>query len=92
MDLDNCFTPHEGREVGAALLDLRVDLQRAVGDLVDKGVLDGLDLLMMDLWLQGYTYREIADALGCSLGLVHRRLEEAFLALARSPLLQGYDE
>lgn len=55
-------------------------------------MLDGIDLLILDLRLQDMPFRQIAQLVSMPLSSTHDRYDRALTVLDQSGLLQGYEE
>lgn len=89
MGANNWFSREEQLNLAIAAADLRVDLGRAFKTLVDDGRISALNLLVTYLWLDDWTYREIAEKLGCSLGAAYNAVQRVRDAICESGLMQG---
>ena len=73
------------------LVDLRVDLGRAMKTLLRNDAISPFDVLSTTLWLEGCSYREIADELQCSTGYAHKCVERVEDEIRASGLMDGYE-
>jgi DNA-directed RNA polymerase specialized sigma24 family protein len=81
----------ERASLATDLVDLRVDLGRAIRMLLQDGRISPFDVLATTLWLEGCGYREIADELQCSTGYAHKCVERVEDELRESGLMDGYE-
>ena len=91
MRVDELFHPDERREVATAVVELRADLQRAIDRLLDEGALTGYDLILLTLWMDGYSFREMGALLDEPHSTVQTRFERACRIINQSGLLRGYE-
>lgn len=74
-----------------ALLDLGVDLQRAMDHAVEAGILGHVQRLVIYLhYWHGLTLREIAEALGKDEEAVREELVGGLRAVKATGMLEGY--
>lgn len=91
MLIDDLFHPDERREVATVVLELRADLQRAIGKLLQDGALTGYDLILLTLWMDGYSFREMGALLGEPHTTVKSQFDRALRIIEESGLLRGYE-
>lgn len=89
--MDDLLQPDKRREVATAVVELRADLQRAIDTLLDEGALTGYELILLTLWMDGYSFREMGALLDEPHSTIQTRFERALRIINESGLLSGYE-